>query len=74
MRSAPHHKQPGSAALLTFKSNRLTDAHMAIRSLIDKKTQVLAWLLFAFVATSTMLFAQRDATIQPEPVSQSFSA
>jgi hypothetical protein len=47
---------------------------MAIRSLIDKKTQVLAWLLFAFVATSTMLFAQRDATIQPEPVSQSFSA
>ena len=66
MRSTPHHKEPGSAALLSFKSNRVTDAHMAIRSLIDKKTQVLTWLLFAFVATSTMLFAQRDATIQPE--------
>ncbi|HZL52824.1 MAG TPA: hypothetical protein VFC37_17975 [Terracidiphilus sp.] len=44
---------------------------MAIRSLIDKKTQVLTWLLFAFVATSTTLFAQNDVTLQPaagEPI------
>src|ERR1039457_326247 len=44
---------------------------MAIRSLIDKKTQVLTLLLFAFVATSTTLFAQNDVTLQPaagEPI------
>jgi hypothetical protein len=42
----------------------LTDAQMTIRSLVDGKTQVLTWLLFALVATSTTLFAQSDATLQ----------